>query len=218
MAQSAEVMSHWHVLIEDFNTSALEFYARVERELKDRQIPELETERVDWHEGGVLSAKREYLRVSRGRLTYDICGAPYGKSYFFSSWMAVQPPDFAALYGCGALIGAFLVFLITVANAGLVKGTFIFLILTGIAWWVVRLMIASGSTGLEDTISAMPVIGPLYRLLFSPVTYYAQDTRLMFQESVHRTVTQAIAEIRTAQGLRALTPEELRPTMRDLLH
>ncbi len=44
-----------------------------------------------WKEGGVLSAKREYLRIQRGNLAFDVCTAPHGSGYFFSWWMARVP-------------------------------------------------------------------------------------------------------------------------------
>ena len=44
--------------------------------------------------GGILSAKREYLRVRRKELAYDICGAPFGNGFFFSSWLGEVPSLF----------------------------------------------------------------------------------------------------------------------------
>ena len=40
---------------------------RVEKALAVRQIPDASVTRVDWKEGGLLSARREYLRVQRER-------------------------------------------------------------------------------------------------------------------------------------------------------
>ncbi len=52
------VISHWCHLVEDFNTSALDFYGVVETALAQRGIPNSKTSRVEWKEGSVLSAKR----------------------------------------------------------------------------------------------------------------------------------------------------------------
>jgi hypothetical protein len=38
-------------------------------------------------------ADREYIRVRRGKYLYDICGAPFAKGFFFSSWMAEKLPS-----------------------------------------------------------------------------------------------------------------------------
>ena len=217
MASSAEVISHWHLLIDDFNTSALDFYTSVEAALAVRKVPDITISRVDWKEGGVFSAKREYLRIARGRLTYDICAAPYGASYFFSSWFAEQSLLHAVFYACVLIFGLPIVFLLFASQLGFGNGFLLFFVLLVGALAFLRGSVQTGAALVEEMILAMPVIGPLYFRLFKPVTYYSSDTRIMFQESIHRAVVETIGEIRAAQGLRALSQDETRPTMRDLL-
>lgn len=65
----------------------MEFYSSVESAVERRQIPDGGRSRVDWREGGLLSAKREYLRVRRNEYTFDICGAPFGTGFFVSWWL-----------------------------------------------------------------------------------------------------------------------------------
>jgi len=77
------ILSHWYQLIENLQTSPKEFYASVER----RQVLEAERSRVDWRDGGPLSAKREYFRVKRKELALDICAAPFGTGFFVSWWL-----------------------------------------------------------------------------------------------------------------------------------
>src|SRR5437879_4358850 len=84
----ADALSNWYNLIEDFQASSMEFYASVEVAIHKRQVPDCEISRVDWREGGVLSARREYLRVSRGRHIFDICAAPFGTGFFVSWWLS----------------------------------------------------------------------------------------------------------------------------------
>ena len=86
-----DAIDHWYALIPGFNTSAKDFYAAIEKELKDRQVPGLDIFYVDFAEGGILSNKREYLRMTRERLVFDICAAPFGTSYFFSCRFAEIP-------------------------------------------------------------------------------------------------------------------------------
>ncbi len=150
-----EVVAHWHVLVDNFNTSALDFYSALEAALAERKMPNIRIARVDRREAGVLSARREYLQVSLGRLKYDICAAPYGTGYFFSSWMAETRP-------------------------------------IRIIEWILRFFGKRAST------------------------YYALDSRLMFQESVRRALTATIDSVRAAQGLRALSPDEMRPTIQGI--
>jgi hypothetical protein len=83
-----DALSHWHKPYGDFQTSTMEFYASVEGALQRCQVPDISTSRVGFHEGGGFSAKREYLRVERKRLTFDLCAAPFGAGYFFSWWLS----------------------------------------------------------------------------------------------------------------------------------
>src|SRR4249919_1296994 len=80
------IISHWFNTIENFQASPMQFYASVEEAIKRRQIPFSSTERVEWHEGGIFSAQREYLRITRNDHIFDICGAPYGTGFFVSWW------------------------------------------------------------------------------------------------------------------------------------
>jgi hypothetical protein len=75
MPGSVDVISHWHYSLEDFNTSALDFYRSIDDALKAKEAP-IAIERVEWKESGILSARREYLRVSYGRFSFDLCGRP----------------------------------------------------------------------------------------------------------------------------------------------
>ena len=77
LGKASTVLFHWHHPLENFQTSTMEFYAAVEQALAPKLIPDYSTSRVDWREGGVLSARREYLRVKRGKLV--ICAAPFGR-------------------------------------------------------------------------------------------------------------------------------------------
>src|ERR1051325_248744 len=91
--KKAEVESHWYSLVPGFTSSTNEFYQAVEKELETRKVPDLEISRVEFAEGGVLSGKREYLRMTRERLVFDICAAPFGTSYFFSCRFAEIPAE-----------------------------------------------------------------------------------------------------------------------------
>jgi hypothetical protein len=86
-----DIISHNAFLIENFQFSSQEFYVKLEQALRDRQMPDLKMERVDWPEGGIFSARREYLRVTRTDLVFDLCGAPFGTGFFVSLWFGVQP-------------------------------------------------------------------------------------------------------------------------------
>jgi hypothetical protein len=59
MAKHTVVISHWYQLIENFNTSSLSFYEALEAALQRRAVPETKNSRVDFKEGGLMTAKRE---------------------------------------------------------------------------------------------------------------------------------------------------------------
>ena len=43
--------------------SGAEFYQMIEKELANRKVPGLDISRIDLSEGGLLSAKRDFLRL-----------------------------------------------------------------------------------------------------------------------------------------------------------
>ena len=93
MASSTEVISHWNTLIENFNTSPQQFYQAVSEAIQKRQIPNATLETIFWNESHLLSAKREYLKIScKKDFYFAICGAPFGTGFFISYWL-LQPPD-----------------------------------------------------------------------------------------------------------------------------
>lgn len=212
-----EVVSHWHKLLEDQQASALDFYGAVEEELKRREVPGLQLERVDWREGGVTSAKREYLRIGRERLTFDLCAAPYGTGYFYSWWVAKQKSPYAAMLGVVGLIVVLGAVGLFISKLGMFIGLIMFLIALLASLAGVEHGARAGNVHLEEAVQAIPGVGAMYNSLFKPVTYYSLDTAIMFQESVSKAVGTVIANERNAQGLRALSPDEERPQIRDLL-
>jgi hypothetical protein len=212
-----EVVSHWHKLLDDQQQSALDFYAAVEEELRRRELPGLRLERVDWHEGGVTSAKREYLRIGRDRLTFDLCAAPYGKGYFFSWWVAKQKSQYAGMLGYVGLIVVLAALGLFISKLGMMIGLIMFLIALLASMAGVEHASRAGNVQLEEVVQAIPGVGLMYNSFFKPATYYSLDSAIMFQESVSRAVGTVIANERNAQGLRALSPDEERPQIRDLL-
>jgi hypothetical protein len=217
MAQSIEVISHWHQSVEALSTSTLEYYAAVEKALRDKEVPDLRIERTTFSEHGILSAKREYLRVRYGRLHFDICGAPFGKDYFFSWWLVKRTPGFAALWGCAILIGLPLLVLTLIGLMGFVRGLFATIVVLGVGAAILRNSFADGWSAIEDAILAMPVIGFLYEKFMKPVTYYSEDTRMMFEETVHRVVLQVCSGILTLHQLPELSPDQLKAQSRRAL-
>lgn len=85
MAEQTQLHSTWHRNIRGLKQSTREFYSLVQEAVKERQVPEVKFAMVEHKEGGLFSASRTYLRVQRGDLYFDICGAPFADGFFISS-------------------------------------------------------------------------------------------------------------------------------------
>jgi hypothetical protein len=213
LSKHPEVVGHWHTLIEGFATSPLDFYKLVKASIAKRQIPALSIYSIEWKESGLGSGKRIYLRVSREGLNFDICAAPFGTGYFFSWWLAVIPRillDFAVLFGIGLLGIILFCILARMGCAGMA---------CAVALWV-GIVLGTGAViryrdlGVEPTVLSMPVTGFVYGLIFRPVTYFNEDTALMFRAAVHHAVLEAIDQVTSAKGVKGLSEEARRITFK----
>jgi hypothetical protein len=216
LGKDANVISHWHHPIENFQTSSMEFYAAVAVALQPRQIPDYSVSRIDWREGGVLTARREYLRIKRGKLAFDLCAAPFGTGFFFSWWLAELPPTHALLWAILILIAGFGIFGICVSQFG-IAGIFLGpLVIVGMAF-LLGYLLREGQLGAdaEEAVLAIPYFGALYEKIFKPSTYYKVDTTLMFQSVVHTAVLEVVEQLLSAKGARPLTELERKPIMRE---
>lgn len=208
------VITHWHQLLEGLAASPMDFYAAVETAVERRQIPGAVRSRVDWHEGGVLSAKREYLRVKRGRHVFDICGAPFGAGFFVSSWLVEPRSPYGPLALVLLLVGLLIAIVVSMDALGFVKGLLLLIVGFPALFFLVNAL-SRDIEGWDDALVAMPVVGPFYERIFRPATYYKIDTALMFQSAVHDAVLEVVDGLGRAKGLRALTELERKPTMRE---
>jgi hypothetical protein len=102
------VLSHWYKGFDDWQESVQRVYTAVEEEITRRKIPDVRTARIFYREGGILSAKREYLRVRRREHIFDICAAPFGTGFFFSWWLGETPGLFWRLILWIPIIGRIL--------------------------------------------------------------------------------------------------------------
>ncbi len=214
-----QVEGHWHSLIEGFATSSLDFYELVKAGIARREIPDLKISQVEWKQGGLGAGKRVYLRVSREGLNFDICAAPFGTGFFFSWWLAKISRvllDLLFIFLC--LFVAFLLYRSMSGTSGdgemmvgepspgcaelLLKPILFLGLLLALGFFV-----RYGDRGLEPTVLSMPITGFFYGLIFRPASYFYEDTAIMFKESVHNAVIEAIDAVTSAQGVRGLSEE-----------
>jgi hypothetical protein len=215
------ILSHWHTLFEDFSTSTQDFYRAVEDAIYRRYPPGIEISRVLFHEGGIASAQREYLRVQRKRVAFDICSAPYGNGHFFSWWLARIPPRFGAFATIGIFfLSLFLLYMLQIIVSPMLPHGFIIgrllrvmlpFFLYPMLLLVMGYFVQQGILADEEWVMSLPIIGRLYVFVFNPLTYYRLDTAYMFRDSVRAAVNEIINDLREQKGLRLLGDEELRP-------
>jgi hypothetical protein len=225
MAKQANVISHWDQLIENLQASSLEFYNSVEKALEGRAVPEIHWSRVEHKEGGLASAKRQYLRTHRGKYAFDICAAPFGTGFFVSSWFTEPPLPFAFIYTLvflfAVMITVNIAFWIGMGIGVVMKGYAFGIFLGGCSaifgvpsfLWLVGNAIRQGTIPGESTVLAMPLIGRIYERIFAPATFYAMDTAFMFQKAVHQAIQEVIECMKANKGVRALTEAERKPIM-----
>jgi hypothetical protein len=217
LGKASNVISHWHHPIENFQTSPMEFFASVEQALQPRQIPDYAVSRIDWREGGVLSARREYLRVKRGKLAFDLCAAPFGTGFFFSWWLAELPAEHGFLWALLIAFAACVIIGICMWMLGFFAGLFWGIVVSLGAIWLLGYLLREGKFGtdMEDVVLSIPLFGALYERIFQPITYYKRDTALMFQSIVHTVVLEKVEQLMSAKGVRPLTELERKPMMRE---
>lgn len=222
----AAPLGHWSTLVEGLQASPQECYAAIEEAIQRREIPGAGTSRVTYHEGGLLSAERIYLRVSRKLLAFDICAAPFGSGFFFSWWQRELPASNAL--GCLVMLLAFgtvsffLRALMRLEEPGAVSLSLTQAVGAG-CFFLLGILFAAGAAARagfvfsEDAILDIPLVGALYNAIFRPATYYKLDTTDMYQKAVHAAVLEVVDDVMSAKGLRTLSPEARVPRAGRLL-
>jgi hypothetical protein len=206
------VLSHWSTLIESFQASPLAFYAAVEAALARRQIPQTDNTRVTYKEGGLFSSEREYLRVKREKLVFDICASPFGTGFFFSWWFAEDRLKLSRIVKVAIILVELFVAAWVLYNLGFILGTLALAIMVLVALVLANEKAGQGAFN-ADWIQEIPVIGRIDAWLFKAGTYYRIDSMEMYQTAVHNAVLEVIDQMTTEKGLRLLGESERKPVM-----
>jgi len=219
--KKAEVIEHWYALVPGFSTSGKEFYTGIEQELKTREVPGLDIAYIDFAEGGVLSSKREYLRMTRERLVFDICAAPFGTAFFFSCRFAQIPAVIKLWQLLVVMVAAFMLTMLTLNYAGLIYAGLILgglLLVAGFVFliYLLRNAVAMGLKDLDATLIKSPVFGPIYENWFRKETYYRHDTRLMYCDTINSVVKAKVEEVTGAKGIKLIRYMENCPMLSEL--
>ena len=212
----ADVIEHWYALVPGFNTATKEFYEAIEKELKERQVPGLDIAYVDFAEGGVLSAKREYLRMTRERLVFDVCAAPFGKGYFFSCRFAEIPAVIRLWQLLVVLVGGLMTVILAFKFLGLIFGTIALVAGSVFLIYTLRNAVGLGLKDLDATLIKSPIVGPIYENWFRKETYYRHDTRLMYCDTVNTVVKAKVEETTGIKGIKLIRFNEYSPILGEL--
>jgi hypothetical protein len=225
---STTVISHWSTLVRDFEYSAEVFYDKVEQAIKKQDVPITEISRFEHSEGGIFTAKREYLRVKRGKLIFDICAAKYGTSYFFSYWLVEN----RSLRGIIDLIAFAMCMLIYTIFASSLCSMIIdpaqtlwfwvfcplmLIVTVPVITYLAGYYVSRSDAGTDDALLDLPYFGVVYAAIFRPYTYYRMDTQQMFKAVISGAVLEVVDEITEAGGIRMPSEEERKPIMGDFL-
>lgn len=161
----ANVLSHWYTPVPNFSMSTKEFYDKVEKELGAQQVPGLKMSRPEFSEGGLFSAKRQYLRLKRDDVLFDICACPFGVNYFFSCRFAATPPT-----GLKVLISTIINLIFEKLNLRLVDTyhhedtrLMYMTVVEGVVKKLVEQETASKGIKLLDEYEHAPILGDLYK-------------------------------------------------------
>lgn len=211
-----EVHKHWYSAVDNFQFASSDFYRMIEKELASRNVPNLEVSRVEFSEGGMLSDKREYLRLKRERLVFDICAAPFGTSYFFSFRfvelaLGIRPLELLIFF-----IGLALAFGLLAQFFGSFWGFLSLLAMLVVGIYVMRNSLALGLQNLDASLLKTPVIGPLYEVFLRKETYYRQDTRLMYLSTVNGITEMLVDDVTAAKGIKIAKRYDRKPIHGDL--
>ena len=215
-SQKSEVSSHWGTALDNVHFSTQQFYSKVEEAIRAREWPGIELLRVLHTEAGLLSHKREYLRVIRQRQVFDICAATFGKDYFFTLREAeIKPPlSFATFLIFVLLLFALFGWFLNIF--GFINGVSNFILLVALGFFLMWNALRMGMTRLDGLFMRLPVIGPVYETFFRRSnTYFQHDTRMVFIKLMDELVKEQVDEETSAKGIKLLSCFEHRPIFQD---
>ncbi len=86
-----EIHNHQYYFFEDFQLASKDFYDSLKSFIETQQFPDVKVDMKELSEGGVFSAKREYLWIKHKDLEFYICASPFGTNFFISWWLKDTP-------------------------------------------------------------------------------------------------------------------------------
>ncbi|MBL7837026.1 MAG: hypothetical protein JNM67_05890 [Bacteroidetes bacterium] len=84
------IKSKWQHFFFEYQFSSEDFYQKVEEKLKELQLPRVKFDKETFFEKHLLSAKRNYLTVTRNEFVFFISSAHFGTGSFVSWWFTEE--------------------------------------------------------------------------------------------------------------------------------
>lgn len=190
------------LVLEGLSVAVSDFYSLVEAIIRSRALPRVKVKRILLPEGGIFGAKREYLRVRRGRREILVGASAFGQSFMVTETLRqVRRPWFKWI-AVGVLVCSYLDVISerlywAVVN---VLGCFLVPVIGFVVVWFLIRRIPG----------ARLILGLLRQLVrwtvgaLSHPTLYQAGGAAAFEKAVPLIVDEAIGALRNARGLRAL--------------
>lgn len=92
------ILARWQTIIEANFCSPLEFYQKVENELLESELPDLQFSNITRTEGGWFSPRRTYLRIRFQRLYFDVSAFIGGRFLIVGWWFHLETQGIIDLF------------------------------------------------------------------------------------------------------------------------
>jgi hypothetical protein len=80
----------WNHFFDGFQFSSSDFYRQVEAGINERQLSIGVVDSETFFEGGIISSRREYLKISHNEHVFYVCAAKFGTGIFVSQWSCIK--------------------------------------------------------------------------------------------------------------------------------
>jgi hypothetical protein len=211
-----EILDHWVAFLDSFNYSPLEFYAAIEKELEARRIPGLSISKEEFHEGGLLSDQRIYLRLSRERLAMYTCAAPFGAGYFFSCRTVYVPALVRLWHIVATFLAFFLMWIVLIRPLGFVFSIYAISALVFALGAMLRNAASAAFSDVDSLLLRIPVVATIYEDWFRAESYWRIDTRMIYLQRVPSLVRELAEEITAAKGAKLEKQYQRAPILGEL--
>jgi hypothetical protein len=216
VADKARPLSYWCKLFDNCSFSPTEFYELVEKRLEEKAVPDLLNDFILLRESTVFSKRRLYFQLRRERLAFEICAAPFGTGFFVSSRLfdrRREATKWDYIIASVVIVGTTGTIM---ANYGTVIGIIVLGFLITFFWSLMRLAMFESFAYLDESLTEIPWLGPIYESLFHPNTFFREDNSNMYREAVHSAVMESVGEMVRMKGIAPLSETEIRPLIKGL--